>query len=185
MQLRGCPSHPVLPKNRTKKKKRTGLHATLTKQRLRWLFPEEKSIRDRRFSSTQILVGKGQGRGKGRFPRGWAPHTTYWESEELSFLLTWKGKLLAPSWALAPLCSPHCEMTEYSSCTRDLFHPPKPLISQVHAYPSPGSGRGVKREVSHSLPFTLRRKRDPLGANQCRPECPFLLGESTPTPGSP
>lgn len=32
------------------------------------------------------------------------------------------------------------------------------------------AGRGVKGEVSHGLPITLRRQRDPLGANQCRPE---------------
>ena len=91
-----------------------------------WLFPEEKSIADRRLSSTQILEGGSREDG---------PLTPLSGSLKscLSFSLHPESCWPIPK-ALALLSSPHREMTEYSSRAWDLLHPLKPLISQVHAH---------------------------------------------------
>ena len=80
MQLRGCPSCPVFPKNQAP----CYTHKTETPLAVS---RGEKHYRQKVLIHS-YLGGEGVGWGRVRFPQEWAPHTTYWESEELSFLLT-------------------------------------------------------------------------------------------------
>lgn len=112
-QTRGCLSHSVPPKK--------WVPYYTHKRDPSWLFSEEKSVAFRRVSSTQILGG-------GSCEDG--PLTTVNGSLKrcLSFSLClescWPQRKRAPSWALAPPCSPN----------HYLLHTLNPLTSQEHAH---------------------------------------------------